>query len=314
MVYRCHHERAILSVSREAPAAPQGREEINRLYQDRPLAAGFPGLEQQGVAHFSSRTGQREAAERYYLDNNLRRIRRLIALAEGAPIAIVGCGPTPWSLQMLLEQGFDAVGVEPVAGSCEQAAAFIGTEPRILQGCAEELPLADNSQQVVLLEAVLEHVDSPLQSLQEAYRVLKPGGVCCVSTTNRYYFSPTGRNGEYRLAFFNWLPRTLRECYVFHHLHYDPRLANYSPRPAVHWFSYADLCELGRQARFAQFYSIFDLSDPQAPSVQASAAKRLLLRMASASRWLKALLLLQFGHLVYMYKRDQGAVWPTVVP
>jgi len=278
------------------------------------LAAGFPGLEQQGVAHFSSRTGQRETAERYYLENNLRRIRRLIEVPEGAQMAVVGCGPTPWSLRMLLEQGYDAVGVEPVAGSCEQAAAFIGEGQRVLQGCAEELPLADGSQQVVLLEAVLEHVDSPLGSLQEAYRVLQPGGVCCVSTTNRYYFSPTGHNGDYRLPSFNWLPRTLQECYVFHHLHYDPRLANYSPRPAVHWFSYADLCALGRQARFAQFYSIFDLSDPTAPSVQASAAKGYLLRMAGASRWLKALLLLQFGHLVYMYKRHQGATWSAREP
>ena len=42
---------------------------------------------------------------------------------------------------------------------------------------------------------------------------------------------------------------------MFHHLHYNPSLANFSLRPAVHWWTYADLCRAGREAGFAQFYT-----------------------------------------------------------
>ena len=55
-----------------------------------------------------------------------------------------------------------------------------------------------------------------------------------MATTNRYRFSPTGSNDEFRVRFFNWFPRIVKESYVFQHLHFDPTLANYSPRPAVH--------------------------------------------------------------------------------
>lgn len=39
-----------------------------------------------------------------------------------------------------------------------------------------EMPLADNTFDVVLCNHVLEHVDSDLKAMQEIYRVLKPGG------------------------------------------------------------------------------------------------------------------------------------------
>ena len=51
---------------------------------------------------------------------------------------------------------------------------------------------------------------------------------------------------------------------MFQMLHYEPQLANYNARPAVHWFSFPDLCRLGREAGFAQFYSPLDLIDDRA--------------------------------------------------
>ena len=90
-------------------------------------------------------------------------------------------------------------------------------------------------------------------------RVLVPGGIVFVQTTNRLRISLTGANGEYNVRYYNWLPRLVKESYVFLHLHYRPSLANYTERPAVHWFSYTDLCALGREVGFAQFYSPLDL-------------------------------------------------------
>ena len=95
--------------------------------------------------------------------------------------------------------------------------------------------------------------------MSEAYRVLAPGGLAYVQTTNRLQFTLFGKNLEYGVRYFNWLPPVVKEAFVHHHLHYDPGLAHFTPRPAVHWFSYADLCALGRTAGFHQFYAKFDM-------------------------------------------------------
>jgi ubiquinone/menaquinone biosynthesis C-methylase UbiE len=271
----------------------------NSLYKDRALSSGYPDLEKRGVQWFT-----RHLPTDLRTKETLQCLQQLIALSSGLrTVAVVGCGPNPQVLKILLDHGYDAVGVEPVEGFVEAACAHPGMADRIRQGSAEHLPLPSESQQVVLLEWVLEHVDSPLKALLEAYRVIAPGGVLYVSTTNRHRFSITGYNGEFRVRFFNWFPRIVRECYIFQHLHFDPSLANYTPRPAVHWFSFADLCALGRTAGFAQFYSRFDLIDLDAPSIRTSALRRLFVRAFRSHHLLRAAGLVQFGESIFMLKR-----------
>ena len=158
----------------------------------------------------------------------------------------------------------------------------------------------------MLLDSVLEHVDSAEQTLKEIFRVLRPGGVCFIATTNRLRFSLVGYNGEFRTPFYNWFPRLLKESYVFQHLHYKPTLANFTPRPAVHWFTFSDLCRLGRQAGFAQFYSPIDLMQPDDPRFARGVIRRLLrplLSVVKHSPLLRSLVLSQFGS-IYMWKRS----------
>jgi SAM-dependent methyltransferase len=178
----------------------------------------------------------------------------------------------------------------------------------VLQGRAEKLPLPDESQRVVLLQSVLEHVDSPRQAIAEAYRVLAPGGILFVYTTNRYriLISLTGRKGEFRVPFYNFFPATVKESYVFTHLHYDPSLANYSPLPAVHWFCFSDLCKLGRDIGFAKFYSPLDLAEA-ADSFVASRIRRLVFDFVRKSPLLRSLALLQFGNAIFMWKRGEAS-------
>lgn len=269
------------------------------LYKDRPLSEGYPDLERLWVEWFET-----HGAHAGDLDEILDCLRRLVELSSGPQkIAVVGCGPDPASVRFLLERGVDVVGIEPIPDCVEAARRSLAAPERILLGSAEALPLPDRSQQAVLLHSVLEHVDSPERSLAEAHRVLAPGGVLYVNTTNRFRFSWVGRNDEYRVPFFNWFPRVLKESYVFRHLHFDPTLANYCPRPAVHWFSYADLCALGRQAGFAQFYSRFDLIDGDAPALRASGLRHRFVRAFRRHHWLRALALVQFGNVIFMWKR-----------
>lgn len=49
-----------------------------------------------------------------------------------------------------------------------------------------KIPLADNSMDCVIIMMVLHHTNNPLDTLEEAYRVLKPNGKVIVRETNAY--------------------------------------------------------------------------------------------------------------------------------
>jgi SAM-dependent methyltransferase len=240
----------------------------------------------------------------------MERIGRL-DLGMSPTVLVIGCGPKPQSVRQLLDAGFRATGIEPVGLLVETAARFLGATGLVMQGTAESLPAEDDSQDAVIMESVLEHVDSAHKSLAEAFRVLRPGGVLYVTTTNRSRFSPTGENGEFNVAFYNWLPAIVKEAYVFRHLHYDPTLANYTSRPAVHWFSYSDLCALGGQAGFAAFYSFLDLIDEENDaSVRSHRAKRWIVRNVRRYSWFRALISQMGSNPIFMYKRADAATAP----
>lgn len=281
------------------PPRRRFRDVYREVYEGRFLSDGYPGLEEAGVEHFTEH--QQSSSN---LDVIFECLARLIDQdRDPRKVSVIGCGPNPYAVRWLLEQGWDAVGLEPVPGSARAARRFLGDSTRILEAPAEQLPFADNSQRILVMESVLEHVDSPIESLTEAFRVLEPGGVLYVSTTNRY--APS--NGEFRSRFFQWFPATVKESYVFAHLHYDPKLAEFTPRPAVHWFSFADLCSLGRQVGFAQFYSPFDLLAPGSSLVDRSASRRLFLWIAQWNPWGRALALTLRGGAIFMLKRPPSA-------
>lgn len=89
--------------------------------------------------------------------------------------------------------------------------------PNLFAAAAETLPFADNCFDVLLLHEVLEHVADDRQVVQEAYRVLRPGGRMVIFVPNRLYpFETHGIywRGRYRFGNFplvNYLPNRLRE-------------------------------------------------------------------------------------------------------
>jgi len=271
------------------------------MHDNRKLSFAYPDLERLANERFSHIPMGVEGVE-----DTMLYLNRIVDLPdENKSVIVIGCGPQPYSLRRLLELGYDATGVEPVPGFVENAATFLGETGRVALGEAENLPYGDESVGVVLLESVLDHVDSPTKALDEAFRVLMPGGVLVVETTNRFRFHPLGVNGEYQIPFFNYFPKTLKEALVHHHLHYNPTLANYSTRPAVHWFSYADLCALGRQVGFYRFYPRFDGMRPTDPALAGARLRRLMLDKIQRSPIFRTLALLQFGGGIFMLKREE---------
>lgn len=275
------------------------------LYAARPLSEGFPGLADLADETFAAMHGEAEDAGPR-LDRLLLRFRRLMPLAVGARIAVVGCGPTPQPIRVLRDRGFEVTGIEPVELFVERANQYLGGQGVVKVGAAELIPLPDASQDVVFLESVLEHVNSPELSLAEVHRVLRPGGFAYIATTNRHTLGYPD-NGEFTVGLFGKLPRLVKESYIFAHLHYRPTLARYTQRPAVHWFSYADLCRLGRRVGFYQFYSTLDLRRPGDALATTSKVQRFVLRrmLTSIQRrpWLRAAALTQLGGEIIMLKR-----------
>jgi ubiquinone/menaquinone biosynthesis C-methylase UbiE len=279
------------------------REQLQALYEGRKLSEGYPGLERMGVEIQSHNQGTQ--TDLLYTPAFMQCVANLIDLNRGLKTVLVtGCGPRPFAVKWLLEQGYDASGLEPVEPSVESARGFLGDTSRVHLGGAESMPLADGSQRVILMESVLEHVDSPEKTLAECFRVLSPGGVLFIYTTNRWKITLTGYNGEYQVPFFNWFPNSVKESYVFHHLHYDPKLAQYNARPAFHWFSYSELCRLGRSAGFGHFYSLLDVANLDNPLVANSRLRRFLLNRVRYNPWLRGLALTQMGgSSIFMLKR-----------
>ncbi len=240
------------------------------------------------------------------LERLLTYLDRIADLEAPKDVVVVGCGPRPQAVKVLRELNHRVLGVEPVITFVAAAQEYVGQPELVLKGWAEALPLETSSQDLVICDSVLEHVDSPRKAIAEMYRVLRPGGIAYVSTTNRWRFSLTGDNGEYHVRFLNWLPRLVRESYVFQHLHHNPALANYSLRPAVHWFTFPELCALGRDSGFAQFYSLLDVLVREDPSVRNKWWRRVILRPVQRNAWLRALALTQVGYAIAMLKRPQS--------
>jgi len=270
--------------------------------QRRRFADGAPGLRQLALETFT-RLYDARPDQTSHVDAVLHQLDPLIDLVTRKRIAIVGCGPRPEPLRILRERGFEVLGVEAVTDFLDAARRHLGEETAVLEGSAEEVPIPDESQDVLWLESVLEHVESVGKTLEEAYRVLAPGGVAYITTTNRLQL----KQREFNVRFFQWLPDLLKESYIFQHLHHDPHLANETERPAVHWFTYSELCRLGREAGFFKFYSVVDVKTPQPENFAGSDATKQLkakaLGFAQMRPWLRALILTQRGGRIFMVKR-----------
>jgi SAM-dependent methyltransferase len=74
----------------------------------------------------------------------------------------------------LVERGLDVVAVDPIAEMLEVLSGSLPDTPALL-GTAEEIPLADNSVDAVLVAQAWHWVD-PKRAVPEAARVLRPGG------------------------------------------------------------------------------------------------------------------------------------------
>ncbi|WP_281300063.1 MULTISPECIES: class I SAM-dependent methyltransferase [unclassified Iodidimonas] len=123
-------------------------------------------------------------------------------------------------------------------------------------GSATALPLASGSVDIALLPELLEHVEDWQACLDEAARIVRPGGLIQLSTNNK--INP--RQQEFRLPFYSWYPGPIKRYCVRRTLDDRPEWANYATFPAVNWFTPGQLIKALRRRGFDQIYSRADLA------------------------------------------------------
>ncbi len=188
----------------------------------------------------------------------------------------IGCGvglyTEYWHARGAIVTGIDAD--ESQVTVARARAQFDSASIRYERAEADRLPFDDASFDIVFANSILEHVANWEACLQEWIRVLAPGGLLWIETTN--VLCP--RQGEYRwLPLFSWWPGPLKSLIVRLAERY-PALANHSSRPALHWFSYFRLRRF-LQARGMTVRDRFDSMD----ATRAGLIKRLARRITLSS-------------------------------
>ena len=95
-----------------------------------------------------------------------------------------GCGYGPFS-ECAMARGAAVVSVDVGRRLVAQTVARAGS--RGLVADARDLPLRDESFDVVISSEMLEHTERPLEALRELVRVLQPGGLLVITTPNRVW-------------------------------------------------------------------------------------------------------------------------------
>lgn len=100
----------------------------------------------------------------------------------GSTVLDIGCGYYPENLAALEHKIKLGVGIDrdiPDKPLSEKI-SFIKADIK------KELPLPDNAFEIVILLAVLEHLDHPAEVIAECYRVLTPGGRLIITIPSNY--------------------------------------------------------------------------------------------------------------------------------
>jgi ubiquinone/menaquinone biosynthesis C-methylase UbiE len=161
---------------------------------------------------------------RFGQDRRLNLIRHYAPL-EGARILDIGCGIGTY-VRKFRDFSDRVAGIDIDPKRLREGAR---TTPGLMLAVSEALPFRDAAFDVVVLNEVIEHVRDDAATMQEAMRVIGPGGHVMVYAPNRLY--PLETHGIYlgkrfifgNIPFINWLPDVLRNRLVPHARAYTKR-------------------------------------------------------------------------------------------
>jgi 2-polyprenyl-3-methyl-5-hydroxy-6-metoxy-1,4-benzoquinol methylase len=138
--------------------------------------------------------------QRFWHGGKLTMIDMLIRphVSDGSRLLEIGCGAGNLLLQAVVRGSYPVAldlsmqSLTFVRSRLQEAGAGIEAPGGFacVQAIGESLPLADGIFDCVLLSEVIEHLENPQVTVQEAARMLRPGGRLLVTTPNYRSFWP----------------------------------------------------------------------------------------------------------------------------
>ncbi len=175
---------------------------------------------------------------------------------EALEVADIGCGAGTQSF-LWSDLGHHVHGIdvnEPLIELARRRAEEKGYRVDMRVGSATDLPWDSESMDVCLLPELLEHVPNWEDCLDEAARVVKPGGFLYLTTTNK--LCPVQQ--EFTLPGYSWYPAPLKRHYERLAVSTRPELVQHATYPAVNWFSPYQLKREVKKRGFRKVYDRFD--------------------------------------------------------
>ncbi len=243
----------------------------------RPPDGAWDSQRQREFFRYYESAGGGDAARRRFAAIE-QRLRPALA-TRGGPLQVadIGCGAGT-QCQLWAERGHQVYGVDinrALISLARKRARESGLEIGYDVASATALPWPDRSMDVCLAPGLLEHVADWRSCLAELVRVLKPGGVLYLSTSNRL----CPRQHEFALPLYSWYPGFVKRRCVQLARTTRPQLAGYAAYPAVNWFTWYGLrTHLARHDMCC--FDVFDLASLQARGRARRAALALVRTLA----------------------------------
>ncbi len=212
--------------------------------RDSTMAVGRdPKSRQRFIEHtLAQRTDE---SGRQLLDGEWRYVRALLGERAERPLDVLdlACGSGHQSLAWA-ERGHRVTGIDfdrdlLVAGR-ERVRRAAGERPAVhwSETDATSLPFRDASFDVVFNNSLLEHVPAWRNVVAETARVLRPGGIYVMCTTNRW--SPRQQEVNH-FPFYSWLPDPIQRRMLAWIMRHRRDLVNFTDYPAIHWFTFGGM-------------------------------------------------------------------------
>jgi ubiquinone/menaquinone biosynthesis C-methylase UbiE len=110
----------------------------------------------------------------------------------------------------LAGDGAETVGVDIDEPGLQRARERFGGRVEFVKASGDDLPLPDESLDVVVFNHIYEHVVDPDAVVAEIHRVLKPNGVAYFGLGNKHQIIEP----HHRLPLLSWLPQRTADAYV----------------------------------------------------------------------------------------------------
>lgn len=163
------------------------------------------------------------------------------------------------ALISLSKFGHEIYGIEPSLSAIQIAEKLAKREKvniKIKQGVAENIPFESNYFDLVVAFSVMEHVEDLGKSLEEIFRVIKPGGIFWFNSAS----SMCPFQDEIRgYLFFGWYPDWLKKKIMNWSLAKRPDLIGYTNHPAIHWWTPRKARSILKSAGFNEIVDRWDL-------------------------------------------------------